>query len=334
MAVSIISSLILVGGFVYSFQLTSFFENFLYRDEVMLSRQSAYQQIVMTKWNQDVRLFIDGNIQFSSRDEYRYHEPLVHIPMALSLTQERILVLGAGDGLAVREILKHPGVQQIDVVDLDPEMTHLGLNHPVINALNDSALHHPSVRIFNQDAYKFVENSSDFYDVVIIDLPDPNNVSLGKLYSQEFYALLAKRLAVGGAVVTQSTSPYFAPNAFWCIHHTMRAVWPQTLGFQVNVPSFGPWGFNVSRQLAVSSEQADVGRELGKQSLFLDQILSSVDQQLFTTTDSIPLRFLKREILPGLFEFDGDMADREVEVNRLSNQSLVQYYEKSWNQWR
>lgn len=328
LAVTIISMLVLIGGFAYSFQLTSFFENFLYRDEVMLSRQSAYQQIVMTKWNQDIRLFIDGNIQFSSRDEYRYHEPLVHPAMGLALAQERILVLGAGDGMAVREILKHPGVQRIEVVDLDPEMTHLGLNHPIINALNDSALHHSTVRIHNEDAYKFVENSSDFYDVVIIDLPDPNNVSLGKLYSQEFYGLLAKRLAVGGVVVTQSTSPYFAPEAFWCIHHTMKVVWPQTMAYQVNVPSFGPWGFNMSFQVPGSQVGGLEGVRL--ETRFQERMM----RNLFEREDTLVLRFLTREILSGLFAFDGDMADRPVTANRLSNQSLVQYYEKSWNQWR
>ncbi|MEL6845142.1 MAG: polyamine aminopropyltransferase, partial [Bacteroidota bacterium] len=251
MGTTIVSGMILIGGFFYSFQLNSFFEQFLYQDQVMLSRQSAYQQIIMTKWNQDIRLFIDGNIQFSSRDEHRYHEPLVHIPMALSPSRERVLLLGAGDGLAVREVLKYPDVGVVEVVDLDPEMTQIGINHPVLIRLNDSAFHDPKVKVYNQDAYKFIEESSDFYDVVIIDLPDPNNHSLGKLYSAEFYGLLTKRMSMGGTVVTQSTSPYFAPDAFWCIHQTMESVLPHTLGYQTNVPSFGPWGFNMSQRLPV-----------------------------------------------------------------------------------
>ncbi len=330
MTSTVLASLILIGGFAYSFQLNSFFEQFLYQDQVMFSRQSAYQQIVMTKWNQDIRLFIDGNIQFSSRDEHRYHEPLVHIPMAMAPSHENILVLGAGDGLAVREILKYPNVGQIDVVDLDPEMTQIGKNHPVLIRLNDSAFHHSNVRIFNQDAYKFIEESSAFYDVVIIDLPDPNNHSLGKLYSQEFYGLLAKRLSVGGTVVTQSTSPYFAPNAFWCIHQSMETVLPHTLGYQTNVPSFGPWGFNLSQKLG-NSLQAD---STASTEAWEQLSMTRLQTQLFARPDSLSFRYLTPEILPTLFSFDGDMAERAVEVNRLSNQSLVSYYEKSWNQWR
>lgn len=330
MASTIVAIMVLIGGFAYSFQLNSFFEQFLYQDEVMFSRQSAYQQIVMTKWNQDIRLFIDGNIQFSSRDEHRYHEPLVHIPMGMSPSHERILVLGAGDGLAIREILKYPDVGTIDVVDLDPEMTQIGEHHPVLIRLNDSAFHHSNVNIYNQDAYKFIEESSAFYDVVIIDLPDPNNHSLGKLYSQEFYGLLAKRLSVGGTVVTQSTSPYFAPNAFWCIHQTMEAVFPHTLGYQSNVPSFGPWGFNISQNLGVKAQPDSTGVSDAWQT----QSLTKLNTQLFSRPDTLQFRYLNPQVLSSLFSFDVDVAERPTEVNRLSNQSLVEYYEKSWNQWR
>ena len=321
-----LAMVILFSGFLYSFQLNAFFEQFLYRDEVMLSRQSAYQQIVITKWNQDIRLFIDGNIQFSSRDEYRYHEPLVHIPMALAPAKEKVLILGGGDGMVAREVLKDRDVARIEVVDLDPEMTHLGKNHPVLIRLNDSAFHQSRVKIFNQDAYQFIEESSDFYDVVIIDLPDPNNVSLGKLYSQEFYTLLQKRLSRGGVVVSQSTSPYFAPKAFWCIHRSMESVFPATWGYQVYVPSFGPWGFNIAiNDPRLERTEPDPGAVV---------FLPKLQKQLFERPDSLAFQYLTPEILPALFQFDGDTKEQEVEVNRLSNQILVQYYEKSWNQWR
>ena len=319
---------VLLAGFLYSFQLVGFFEQFLYRDEIMLSRQSAYQQIVITRWNQDLRLFLNGNLQFSSQDEYRYHEPLVHLPMQLALRHEQVLVLGGGDGLAVRDILRYPEVQGVTVVDLDPEMTRLGQGHPALLALNEGALNDPRVRVVNEDAYGFVEHASDLYDVVIIDLPDPHDTSLGKLYAAEFYGLVAKRLAAGGVVITQSTSPYFAREAFWCIHETMKAVFPQTtLAAGAYVPSFGPWGFN----LAVKPPgrlRLEEGEAISSQ---VEAIL-----QAGLAQGGLPLRYLRPEMVPSLFSFDGDMAapSPAPAVNRLENQVLIQYYEASWAQWR
>lgn len=334
LSVCILIGGLLLAGFVYSFQLVGFFESFLYRDQVMLSKQSVYQKIVVTKWNQDIRLFIDGNLQFSSRDEYRYHEPLVHLPMALAMSHERILVLGGGDGLAVKEILTHDSlgpspIKQIEVVDLDPEITLLGTSHPVFTQLNQGVLNDPRVQIINTDAYKFVEESSDLYDVVIIDLPDPNNVSLGKLYSAEFYGLLQKRLSAGGVIITQSTSPYYAPDAFWCIHATMQSIFPESLPLTVFVPSFGQWGFNlaINRPGRLRPSIAD------SISLSEQAVLRSQDY-LFARHDSLHYRFLTPEILPSLFQFDKDAESRPVTINRLDNQALVHYYENSWNAWR
>ncbi|MEO0472715.1 MAG: hypothetical protein AAF206_24080, partial [Bacteroidota bacterium] len=323
----IVSMVMLGGGFIYSFELNSFFEEFLYKDQVMLSKQTPYQQLVVTRWNQDIRLYIDGNLQFSTKDEYRYHEPLVHIPMALSFQHERVLILGGGDGLVARELLKYPDIQQIEVVDLDPEMTKIAMEHPVFLQINDSAFHRPNVVVHNRDAYKFVEESSDIYDVVIIDLPDPNNVSLGKLYSKQFYTLLQKRMAAGGAIITQSTSPYFAPKAFWCIHQTMESVFPQTLALRTNVPSFGPWGFNLAVQ--------PPGKVSANDSLSVEtQVVNLCQEVIFNRTDSLSLRFLTPDVLPALFRFDGDTKEIPVEINQLSNQMLIQYYEGSLSNWR
>lgn len=314
----------LIVGLIYSFELTGFFEQFLYRDQIMLSRQSAYQQIVVTRWNKDTRLFIDGNLQFSSRDEYRYHEPLTHLPMALAMSHEKILILGGGDGMAARELLKYPQVKEIEIVDLDPVMTDLGQNHPVFKQLNGDALNENRVRTFNLDAFKYIEESSDLYDVVIIDLPDPNNVSLGKLYSAEFYMLLKKRMAAGGVIITQSTSPYFAPKAFWCIHATMTSIFPETLALTTYVPSFGQWGFNISINPPGKIRSASDDDEV-----FVQQAVSTIQKNL----PPITYKYLSVEVIPSLFQFDGDTEEQPVEINRLNNQVLVKYYEDSWAEW-
>lgn len=319
--------LLLGAGFAYSFTLSRFFDQFLYQDQILFSRQSAYQHLVITRWNEDVRLFIDGNLQFSSVDEYRYHEPLVHLPMLLAQRREKVLILGGGDGLAAREVLRHDGVEAITLVDLDPAMTQLGLTHPVLTQLNDSAMHDPRVEVVNEDAYKFIEQSSTFYDVVIIDLPDPNNPGLGKLYSTTFYQLLARRVSVGGMVITQSTSPYFAPQAFWCIHRTMEEAFAQVQAANVYVPAFGPWGFNLAYPAGrFLTPESDAARQ--------EQIIAALTSALQARPWTDSLRYLRPEGLPALFSFDPDIAERPVKVNQLDNQALVQYYENSWDRWQ
>ncbi len=305
--------LILVAGFAFSFQLSTVFEQKLYRDPIMLSQQTPYQKLVLTHWNQDVRLYINMNLQFSSVDEYRYHEALVHIPLATAQAKEKVLILGGGDGLAAREVLRYPEVKSIEIVDLDPGITDLATTHPVFTKLNKNSMQDPRVTVHNQDAFKFVESSSALYDVVLIDLPDPNNASLGKLYSVAFYKLLQKRLAAGGVLVTQSTSPYYAPKAFWCIHQTLEAVFDTTIPYQVYVPSFGQWGFN----MAINPPHLPYS---------VDRIKARIDYK--------PLRFLNAASFDGLFQFDEDSKEVTVETNRLINQVLIQYYEKSWDKAR
>ena len=318
----------LITGFAYSLQLTGFFEQFLYRDPIMMSEQSAYQRIVITKRNQDTRLFIDGNIQFSSRDEYRYHEPLVHIPAALTLNLEKVLVLGGGDGLAARELLKHEQIDSLFIVDLDPEITRLGQRHPIFRKLNENSLASPKVHIYNTDAYKYLEQSSNLFDLILIDLPDPNNTDLGKLYSREFYEIIRTRLSAGGVVVTQSTSPYFARPAFWCINKTLEAVFPVVLPYSANVPSFGQWGFNLAiKNPGKLKNGKDVVESLH------EQAVTQVNRSLFANGNPYALRFLNPRILEGLFTFGEDTGPVPIEINQIHSQKLVQYYEKSWSQW-
>jgi len=319
---------LLIMGFSYSLQLTGFFEQFLYRDPIMLSEQSAYQRIVITKRNQDTRLFIDGNIQFSSRDEYRYHEPLVHVPAALALNLEKVLVLGGGDGLAARELLKHTEIDSIYIVDLDPEITRLGRRHPIFRKLNKNSLDDPKVRIYNEDAYKYLEQSSDLYDLILIDLPDPNNTDLGKLYSREFYEIIHSRLSAGGVVITQSTSPYFARPAFWCINKTLEAVFPVVLPYSANVPSFGQWGFNLAiRTPGKLKNGLEVSESIQSQAVL------EIKRKLFAAENPYALRFLNPNIIEGLFSFGEDTSPVPVDINQIHNQKLVQYYESSWKQW-
>ena len=296
---------LLLVGLVFSDDLMERSERQLYEDPVVLSRSSPYQRIVATQANGDVRLFLNGDLQFSSLDEYRYHEALVHPGLASVVAPRRALVLGGGDGMAVREILKDDRVERITVVDLDPMMTEIFDAHDAFAALNDYALRSPRVDVISADAFVWLEEDANRYDFVVVDFPDPSNYSLGKLYTTTFYRRLAAHLNTGGIVAIQSTSPLASRQAFWCIVETVRAAGLRAAPYHASVPSFGEWGFVVA------------------------------SREPFQMSDRFPesLRFLTPAVARSLFEFPADMAAVPVEVNRLNNQILVRYHADGWDQY-
>jgi spermidine synthase len=229
-------------------RLTSMAQDNLYFDQVIWKKQTPYQSLVVTNnWQRgDLRLFIDGHVQFSETDEHRYHEALVHPVMSYPGKAERILVLGGGDGLAVREILKHKTVKQIDLVDIDPAMTALGREFAPLVKLNAGSMRDSRVKVYNSDAFIFINQPGPLYDRVILDFPDPHNEAIAKLYSKEFYTMLRRRMSKDGVLITQSSSPFFARRTFWTIKHTLAAVFPATLSFHLPIPAFGVWGFNIA----------------------------------------------------------------------------------------
>jgi len=207
-------------------RITATAEDNIYADDIIFARDTRYQHLVLTRFKDDLRLFLNSHLQFSSRDEYRYHEALIHPGLAAVPTPRHVLVLGGGDGLAVREILKYPQIESITLVDLDPEMTKLFSTHPMLTKLNDKAFLSPRVHITNADAFPWVEGNTESFDFIVIDFPDPTNYSLGKLYTTAFYRAAARHLSAQGLMVVQSTSPMFARDSFWCIAETLsRPAW-------------------------------------------------------------------------------------------------------------
>lgn len=303
-----ITAIMLVGS-VASTDVTRVLEQSLYSANVIYSEQTPYQRIVMTVRGEDYRLFINGNLQFSTLDEYRYHETLVHPAMMASRSRERVLVLGGGDGFVVREVLKYADVQEVVVVDLDPAITELGRGHPVLARLNNNALDNPIVTVRNEDAFSYVQDGSELFNVVIIDLPDPNSESLSKLYSDSFYRMLENRLTPDGAFVTQATSPYFARRSFWTIHNTIESAGFNTLPLHVHVPTFGEWGFIVGTPRTMPP---------------------------ITLSPAIDYRFITDQGLSAASFFDPDIADDPAvfnAVNTLDNPILPQFYEADWRRW-
>ncbi|MDG4787354.1 polyamine aminopropyltransferase [Micromonospora sp. WMMD1102] len=231
----------------------------LFRDPVVHAERSAYQEIVLTRsvplvsqGVTDLRLYLNGDLQFSSVDEYRYHEALVH--PVLAGTRGSVLVLGGGDGLAVRELLRYPDVGTVTVVELDPAVVRLARTEPQLRALNRDAFADPRVRMVNADAFAWLRGQPARFDAVVVDLPDPDETATAKLYSVEFYSLVRAAVAERGRVVVQAGSPYFAPRSYWCVAASLRSAGFASVPYHVDVPSFGDWGFLLAAPGPVAPE--------------------------------------------------------------------------------
>lgn len=221
----------------------AWYEHRLYRDEIVHAETTRFQRIVLTRWRDDLRLWSDRELQFSSRDEYRYHEALVHPALAAAEAPTTVLLIGGGDGLAVREVLKHPRVARVVLVDIDPAMTRIGREFPGVVALNGDALADPRVEVVNADGFRWLRETQESFDVIVLDLPDPRSEDLARLYSVEMYRNAARALARGGVIATQASSVYFTRETFWSIDATLAAAGLHTRPYRFHVPAFGEWGF-------------------------------------------------------------------------------------------
>ncbi|MDJ0616849.1 MAG: polyamine aminopropyltransferase [Calothrix sp. MO_192.B10] len=277
-------------------------ENNLYTAPIVKRVQSRYQRIVLTRKGKDVRLFLNGDLQMSTLDEYRYHEALVHPAMSAATNPRRVLVLGAGDGMAVREILKWQGVEQVVVIELDPEVIKIANRYPQLLQVNKGALKDPRVQVINADAFAKAPALNQTFDVMIADFPDPDEKIIAKLYSEGFYRRLMGRLADNGILVTQASSPFFAPKVLSCIAATLSEVGLKVNPYVVDVPSFGPWGFVLASRNPVESNQLQL---------------------------PVNTRFLTPTILHHLFELPKDVQLGNAEVNRLSHPVIVRYQSDS-----
>ena len=310
---AVVVAAVLVVGLVKADALSHLAEEELFTDAVVYSKDTPYQRIVMTQGKQGFSLFLNGNLQFASADEYRYHEALVHPAMAGAARAKSVLVLGGGDGLALREIWKHGGVEHVTLVDLDPAMTSLSAAFPPLAKLNGHAFDDPRLTVVHEDAFVWLEEHGEQrFDVAIVDFPDPNHYGLGKLYTRRFYSLLARVVADDGCATVQATSPLFVRKSYWTVVTTLEAAGWSVHPYQATVPSFGLWGFALAtKQPRPIPPHVDGGGALPPGSL----------------------RFLDDATLASLFVFSADTARVPAEVNRLDNQALVTVYEAESARW-
>ena len=311
----VMAGLVLVAALLLSTRLVGYLEDLLYQDRIVYAETTPYQRIVLTRWQDDLRLYLNGHIQFCSIDEARYHEALVLPALSACARPGSVLILGGGDGLAAREVLKFSSVRRIVLVDIDPAMVQLARRRPELVALNAGALNSDKVRVVTADAMQYLADSRDFFDVILVDLPDPNSEAMAKLYSTAFYALCARRLTPAGVLVTQATSPFFAPEAFWCIAATLEAALDGGDGapglavrpYHVHVPSFGEWGFVLASRRAMDPDGLRV---------------------------TVPTRFMTDGTLKAMFSFGLDLqAPAPMPANRLDNPAVYHYYQKGWREF-
>lgn len=323
---------------------TAVAEQRLYMDKVIYSQSTRYQHIVMTRGaTGEILCFINGNTQFSSFDEHIYHEMLVHPAMQIAPSRKKVLVLGGGDGFAVREILKYPDVETITLVDLDPAMTRLAAENPYLSKLNQGSLQSAKlvvlensslvdagtltvttdnqnhfgvdrektaeVQVLNLDAGLFVDQIQGYFDVIIIDFPDPNNLELAKLYSQTFYSRVRNKLSRQGIMVQQATSPVFTREAYLCIGRTINASGLNAIAYHENVPSFGEWGWWIA------------GRDDGFSPELLEKQLQAINQI------DVPVRYITPEIINASLVFGKNGLDtRQTRINTITNNVIHIYY--------
>jgi len=315
---SIVTAVVIIGGIFIAKPVILYGEQKRYKDKVIFETQSRYQRIVITQWKNDYWLYLDGHLQLCSADEIMYHEPLVHPALSLHGYPQKVLILGGGDGCATREVLKYPSVEQITLVDIDPKMTDLALHNPILTNLNQNSLHNPKVTIINTDAFKYMDTTRTYFDIIIIDLPDPKSIELGRLYSYEFYKLCKRHLRPKGILITQAGSPYFASNAFNCINRTMQSAGYSTIPMHNQVLTMGEWGWVMGL-----SDSSDVN--IAKQKL----------QQL--QFDSIETKWLNNEAMKVITSFGKILYPSHnrldsIETNTLNNPVLHKYYNKgNWD---
>ncbi len=308
--------IIIVSGIFNAKNIIFFGEQNKYKDKIIYSEQSKYQRIVITEWRGDHWLYLNGNLQLSTYDEAMYHEVLVHPAVALSNTPYEVLILGGGDGCAAREVLKHKDVKSIKLVDLDPVMTELAISHPVLLQANDSSLFDPKVTVINMDAYKFMEDTRHFFDVIIIDLPDPRSVELARLYAMEFYTICHRHLRPHGVLVTQAGSPYYAAESFESILKTVETAGFSAIPLHNQILTMGEWGWVLGLKKDVPDEA----------------IIEKLEKADFS---GINTRWLNNEAIGLITSFGKDFFRESydtVKVNKIHDPVLYRYYLKgSWD---
>ena len=292
--------LILYG--IYAKRIYLIQEQRFYGEKIELFRQTPYQKIVLTRYGKHYSLYLDGHLQFSTLDEKYYHEAMVHVPISFVKRYNKALVLGGGDGLVLRELLKYP-FKEITLVELDKEMVKLSKENPILRRINENSFYDPRVKVVIDDAFNFVFKTRERYDFIVIDLIDPRTPSAARIYSLEFYRRLKKILHAEGIFITQATDIFFKRKVFCSILNTIKAAGFKAFPFHINVPSMGDWGFVIGSL-----------RDLNRQR----EILKNFRENLTSV--------ISKDFALSLFSFPKGYFCKDVEINTLIRPKALDYY--------
>jgi spermidine synthase len=309
-------ALLLLAGAVFAKPIVLWGEQKRYKDKVIYQEQTKYQKIVITEWKGNNWFYLNGNQQLSTLDEWLYHEPLVHPAAKLHPHLEEALVLGGGDGCAVRELLKYPHIKKIVLVDLDPRVTELAKTNPIFTKMNENALQDERVELINGDAYQYLEQTQNFFDLIICDFPDPKSIELGRLYSYEFYQMCYKQLRPHGLISIQSGSPYYATKAFICVGKTVKEAGFQVEQIHNQVITLGQWGWTI-----------------GAKSIPQDSLKPYLRNLKF---DEIETRWINHEAMQHITSFGKPLVEvdsAKIKINRIHDPVLSSYYLKGNWEW-
>ncbi len=300
-----------VVGITFANPIVIFGNQSRYSEKIIFSKQTPYQQITVTQRNDDYWLYLNQGKQLCTFDEWKYHEALVHPAVGLTKGPIDVLILGAGDGCGIRELLKYDRVRVVTLVDLDSVMVKVGAEHPIFRRMNKDAYHSKKVDVVVGDAFNYLENSGNYYDLIIADFPDPKSIELNRLYSWEFYQLCYRQLKARGVFVTQATSPYYTTKAFRSIEKTMQAAKFNTLAIHDHVYTFGEWGWVIGSKLLTSYQMKSNIHNIP---------LASIGE----------LRGLTSDLLVGMTCFGQDLVEvdtAKLEVNSIHNPVIYKYYQ-------
>lgn len=307
---------IIIAGASLSEKIILHGEQNKYKDKIIYQDQSIYQKIIVTKWKNNYWLYLNENLQFSTFDEPMYHEVLIHPVMHLLNKPRKILILGGGDGCAARELLKYDTISSITLVDLDEKLTNLFSNKEDLIKINKESLLNPKITVINKDGFTFIENTDDFYDLIVIDLPDPRNIELSRLYSNEFYRMCLYRLTPKGGIITQAASPYYTPKAFKCIDKTISAAGFSTVPLHNQILTMGEWGWIIGVKEPLSKNE-------------LISKLKTFDEK------SIQTRWLNNESISLITSFGKEYLINQkdsIEINKINKPILYHYYNQgNWD---
>lgn len=303
-----LSMAVLIVLVFYAGNLLKVWDEQIYKNPIVYNEQTTYQKVVLTKNQNDVRLYLNRVIQFSSKDEHRYHESLVHVPLAFHPDPKKILILGGGENLASREVLKHKGIERIDVVDIDGSIFSLAQTNPYLIKINQSAALNPKVNLITEDAFTYLKKNTIRYDIIISDLPDPQNDAIARLYSKQFYLMVKRSLDQAGVFVTQAGEIYYSNTVFSCIHNTLKEVFEVVNPYHTYVPSFGDWGF----------------------------ILASKNDLNVISAQALPagLKYLTEAQMGISFILPKDVSLIKTNINTLDSPIILNYYIDDWGRWK